>query len=73
MISSPYFFLSTEAEMTELEEAEENVDSNKFENDDRKMFVGGLTWETTIDQLKAYFEKYGPVKVSRSFFFIFAR
>merc|ERR1711872_1051395 len=51
-----------EEEMTEMEESEESVDTNKFENDDRKLFVGGLTWETTEDQLKAYFEKYGTVK-----------
>ena len=46
-----------------MEESEESVDTNKFENDDRKLFVGGLTWETTVDQLKAYFEQYGTVKV----------
>jgi len=49
-------------EVTEMEGTEESVDTNKFENDDRKLFVGGLTWETTEDQLKAYFEKYGTVK-----------
>ena len=47
-----------------MEGTEESVDTNKFEDDDRKLFVGGLTWETTVEQLKAYFEKYGTVKVS---------
>ena len=68
--SVPAFFpasspLSPSIPLTEeeMEQAEESVDSNKFENDDRKLFVGGLTWETTVDQLKAYFEKYGTVKV----------
>jgi len=51
-----------EEEVTEMEESEESVDTNKFENDDRKLFVGGLTWETTVDQLKTYFEQYGTVK-----------
>jgi len=60
-IPEDYASQQTEAEMTEVE-AEESVDTNKFENDDRKLFVGGLTWETTVEQLKAYFEKYGTVK-----------
>ena len=61
IIKNSQFFSLAEAEMTEVE-AEESVDTNKFENDDRKLFVGGLTWETTVEQLKAYFEKYGTVK-----------
>ena len=67
MVSRSHILISyalTEAEMQEMEQSEESVDTNKFENDDRKLFVGGLTWETTVEQLKAYFEKYGTVKVS---------
>ena len=30
--------------------------------DDRKMFIGGLSWETTVDEMKEYFAKYGDVK-----------
>lgn len=60
----------TGEEVTEMEGTEESVDTNKFENDDRKLFVGGLTWETTVEQLKAYFEKYGTVKVSCIVFLI---
>jgi len=32
------------------------------ENDDRKLFVGSLSWETKEAQFKEYFEKFGPVK-----------
>ena len=32
------------------------------ENDDRKLFVGSLSWETTEDQFKEYFSKFGAVK-----------
>jgi len=41
---------------------EDSIDTNKFDFDDRKIFVGGLTWETTIDELKAYFSAFGEVK-----------
>jgi len=61
-ISEAYSDQYEETEVTEMEGTEESVDTNKFENDDRKLFVGGLTWETTVEQLKSYFEKYGTVK-----------
>jgi len=32
------------------------------EDDDRKLFVGSLSWETTEEQFKEYFEKFGVVK-----------
>ncbi|KAJ7387815.1 Chromatin assembly complex, subunit 3 [Desmophyllum pertusum] len=31
-------------------------------NDPGKMFVGGLSWETTAEGLQAYFSKYGDLK-----------
>ena len=31
-------------------------------SDDRKIFVGGLSWETRDAQLKEYFEKFGEVE-----------
>jgi RNA-binding protein Musashi len=30
--------------------------------EDRKMFIGGLSWETREPQLKEYFEKFGTVE-----------
>ncbi|XP_020607587.1 RNA-binding protein Musashi homolog 1-like [Orbicella faveolata] len=31
-------------------------------NDPGKMFVGGLSWETTAEGLQTYFSKYGDLK-----------
>ena len=30
-------------------------------DDENKLFVGGLSWETTSDQLREYFEAFGEV------------
>jgi len=40
----------------------DTINASKNENDDRKLFVGNLSWETTIDELKEYFQKFGEIK-----------
>lgn len=53
--------------MTGTENGVEVTDDKKTlnkatENDDRKLFVNSLAWETTEEQFKQYFEKFGVVK-----------
>ncbi|XP_019635352.1 PREDICTED: heterogeneous nuclear ribonucleoprotein D-like isoform X2 [Branchiostoma belcheri] len=38
------------------------INSTKDDDDDRKMFVGGLSWETTEKDLKDYFAQYGDIE-----------
>jgi len=40
----------------------DTINASKNENDDRKLFVGNLSWETTIEELKDYFQKFGEIK-----------
>ncbi|BFZ03632.1 hypothetical protein BsWGS_06671 [Bradybaena similaris] len=37
------------------------VDENDEDEDERKLFVGGLSWETSTKDLREHFEKYGEV------------
>ncbi|XP_076434653.1 RNA-binding protein Musashi homolog Rbp6-like [Babylonia areolata] len=39
-----------------------NNNMDESANDPGKMFVGGLSWQTSGDTLKAYFEKFGEIK-----------
>jgi squid-like protein len=39
----------------------DKINASKNDDDDRKIFVGGLSWETTVKDLKEYFTKYGGV------------
>lgn len=46
----------------EVEANVDTIDASTDEQDDRKMFIGGLSWETTVEEMKEYFAKYGDVK-----------
>lgn len=43
-------------------ETETNGTADKAEEDDRKIFVGGLSWESTDKDMKTYFEKFGAIE-----------
>ena len=36
--------------------------ASKNEADPRKMFIGGLSWETTVEELKEFFSQFGAVE-----------
>lgn len=37
-------------------------DNNMGSKQECKVFIGGLSWETTGDKLRSYFENYGAVR-----------
>ena len=37
------------------------INASRNEDDGKKLFVGGLSWETTLKDLREYFEKFGTV------------
>lgn len=39
----------------------DKINASKNDDDDRKIFVGGLSWETTVKDIKEYFNKFGDV------------
>ncbi|XP_071494192.1 heterogeneous nuclear ribonucleoprotein A/B-like isoform X1 [Diadema antillarum] len=58
---------TAEQSMDQTEEAKgsgkpgEQIYASKDQEDDRKLFVGGLAWDTTNDSLKKYFSAFGDV------------
>ena len=47
--------------MAQYHAAGDYPSSKRNEDDNRKLFVGGLKWETTKDDLQQYFEQFGEV------------
>jgi RNA recognition motif-containing protein len=46
---------------TEQQQQQLVVDGNNIPDDQCKLFVGALSWQTTEESLRLHFEKYGPV------------
>nr|CAB3253765.1 heterogeneous nuclear ribonucleoprotein A/B [Phallusia mammillata] len=51
-----------EGEKQEDKQLEEGALINATEDNDAKMFIGGLSWDTQNFTLREYFEKYGKVR-----------
>ena len=39
----------------------DRINASKNDDDERKIFVGGLSWETTVKDLRDYFSTFGQV------------
>lgn len=48
-------------EETEVTETETGTEESEEEIDKKKIFVGGLSWETNVDKLREYFAKFGEI------------
>lgn len=42
-------------------DAAETTQNGEADEDERKVFVGGLSWQTTDKDMKSYFEKFGAI------------
>jgi len=49
-------------ELKQQIKTKDTINASKNENDERKLFVGNLSWETTVEELKDYFLKFGEIK-----------
>jgi len=64
MAEEQYYGNGEEYNQESMEVGGENgasINASKNDDDDRKIFVGGLSWETTVKELKDYFGKFGEI------------
>jgi len=62
--ASEYQEAADDGQMVQQEDGSGGEKINASKNDDdesRKIFVGGLSWETTVKDLREYFEKFGEI------------
>lgn len=52
----------TEQSDEPMDSSEVNGSGSQAREDERKLFIGGLSWETTDNDLKEYFTKFGEIE-----------